>query len=264
MITPKPFLHWAGGKRQLVPTILELMPQHFSAYYEPFVGAGAVFFEMVKRHPHTPMHINDANPELIWTYRAIRENVDRVIDLLSYHSRHYSREYYLEVRDHPPSNDMFEQAARMIFLNKTCFNGLYRVNKSGKFNVAFGKRPNPTICEADCLRACAKALKGVEITFGSFTQAIDPQYSNLVYCDPPYHKTMTSYTAGGFNIRMQEELCRRATAWRDRGATVILSNSNTDLIRDLYSGWKLKEVTRSGAFNGDPTKRQRVTELLIY
>lgn len=241
----KPYLKWAGGKRQLLPDIRRHMPDNLSryTYYEPFVGAGAVLFDL---QAHNAI-INDFNEQLILTYQAIRDNVDELIECLHTHVKQNSADYYYTIRAQDRNEEEFgrltniEKAARVIYLNKTCYNGLYRVNSQGLFNVPYGKYVHPAICEEAVLRAIHKYFhdNNVQILNGDFATAVQAATRNaFVYLDPPYHSpdntNFTGYQAGGFGEPEQKRLRDVFALLSDTGAKCLLSNSDTPLIRKLY------------------------------
>ena len=256
-----PFLKWAGGKRALVPEIVKHLPDQFGTYWEPFVGGGAVFFSLDSRI--TQARLSDANMELMLTYRMLQKDPDGVISALQDHAGKHGKRHYKKVRDKQhDEQDPVLLAARFIYLNKTCFNGLYRVNKSGRFNVPMGQYKNPTICDTDNLRNASEVLQGVSLKGGPFGE-INPQSGDLIYCDPPYDGTFTSYTDCGFTDDNQKELRDACAGWRDAGAHVIISNSNTTLIRSLFSDWTLNEVRAGRNISCKGKDRGKETELLI-
>ena len=245
-----------------MPDISRLLPRTFNDYWEPFLGGGTVFFALEHRIRHA--HLSDLNRELIGTYRMIQENPEPIIALLELHSELHSRSHYHAVREEHEEPDPVVSAARFIYLNKTCYNGLYRVNKSGKFNVPMGSYATPLICDAGNLRAATRVLQKATLRASSFEDPIiAPQTGDLVYCDPPYWDTFSSYTSGGFGQQEQESLRDRATKWADAGAHVVLSNSDTPLIRSLYDGWMLVEVQAARNINSNGAGRSKVGELLI-
>lgn len=271
MAPARPFLKWAGGKTQLIPTLLETLPSRNATYFEPFIGGGAVFFALAAqgtRFQHAV--INDWNRELVDAYRAIRDFPEEVIDQLKLLP--YSKEIFLELRAKLPQDfSPCRRAARMIYLNKTCFNGLYRVNKAGGFNVPFGKFKNPpTILDADNLRAVAKVLNHhVTLLDGDFATAVDnAQSGDAVYFDPPYvpvntTANFTSYTSDGFTIDDQHRLVASFRLLVERGVAVVASNSDTDVIRELYKGFEIHEIQARRSINSKGDKRGSVGELII-
>jgi DNA adenine methylase len=272
----KPYLKWAGGKRQLLKEIIKYLPKNMNdyTYYEPFIGAGAVFFGI--KPPKAV--INDFNEQLILTYNVIKENVQDLIILLNEYKGKNNEENFYEIRNMDRDEVKFnklsniEKAARLIFLNKTCFNGLYRVNSKGHFNVPFGKYKNPSICEDIVLRQISNYLNSNNITIfcKDFEQAVsDADEKSFIYFDPPYHspdKTkFTGYQAGGFDEDEQERLRNVMINMTNRGAKCLLSNSDTEYIRELYNSkiFDVISVQAKRAINSDSAGRGAVNELLI-
>lgn len=243
---PKPFVKWVGGKRQLLRQFRELglyPPEDFNpitnTYYEPFVGGGAVFFDLLPKNTE----LSDLNNELVITYNVVKSNVDELIKSLQKHI--YDKEYYLEVRAKKVEDlSDVEIASRFIFLNRAGFNGLYRVNKSGQFNVPFGRYNNPVICGKDNLRRVSDALQDVTITHQDYKNVLKTAKSgDFIYLDPPYYpinttSSFTSYTAEGFLEKEQTELRDTFVKLHKKGCFVMLSNSDTPFINELYSGLK--------------------------
>jgi DNA adenine methylase len=262
---PYPFLKWVGGKRQLLPELLARVPRKFSTYHEPFVGGGALFLAL---RPAKAV-LYDNNLRLIRTWRAVRDNVDDVIDLLS--SFPHDRSFYLTLRDRDVDRGSdAEVAAWLIYLNKTGYNGLYRVNSRNRFNVPFGSYRNPTICDAENLRACSAALRAVEVVHGDFELVRDRVTAgDLVYFDPPYVPLsatayFTNYTADGFGEKDQIRLRDLARYLKRAGVNVLLSNSSADFVRRIYGrGFRLEEVLASRAINCKASGRGKVPELVI-
>ena len=259
----RPFVKWAGGKRSLAARIWEQAPTAFGDYHEPFVGGGSVFFTMPERLGKA--FLSDVNLELVTAYRVIRDDVENLIDALREHAcnHHADEGYYLRVRAQEPEAPL-QVAARFIYLNKTCYNGLYRVNRAGKFNVPKGSYKNPRICDAEGLRQASTALARTEVKAETF-ELIEPGAGDFVYCDPPYDGTFTSYLPGGFGDAEQELLRDTAASWGHRGVRVMISNSDTPLIRDLYSEppFRFREVLAPRFINSDGKGRGSVVELLI-
>lgn len=266
----RPFLKWAGGKGQLAPEILARFPANYGTYYEPFVGGGATFFALQPRRAF----LSDINSELITTYCAVRDDVTGVIAALREHR--YDRGYFDYVRALDPSAGLDLStlnaagvAARMIFLNRSCFNGLYRVNRAGKFNVPFGRYKNPTICNTENLTAVSNALASVDLRVKSvFESVLRARRGDLVYFDPPYDPltpsaSFTAYTAGGFGPDEQARLAELFGDLARRGVHVLLSNSDTPLIRKLYRGFRIDTVYARRAINSRADKHGQVGELLI-
>ena len=254
-----PFLKWAGGKRTLIPEIRNKLPKSFNNYYEPFVGGGSVFFSLSDRIKKA--YLSDTNHDLMFTYQILKiAPHDLIRELKKYQIKH-GVEFYKRIREQDNQSPV-KLAARLIYLNKTCYNGLYRVNQSGKFNVPIGKYTNPTICDEENLLNVGKVLKQTTLNVHSFG-CIKPKQGDLVYCDPPYDETFTSYTSNGFNESNQRKLKECCDKWKKAGAFVIISNNNTGLIRELYKKYRLIEVKMARSINCNAQKRNKVTELLI-
>ena len=270
-----PFVKWAGGKSQLIPQIIRLMPSRFARYFEPFLGGGAVFFHTASYNRNA--FLSDINVDLINAYKIIRNNVEELITALKYHQDEYSKSpksYYYRLRDKTKGLNKIENAARFITLNKTCYNGLYRVNKKGFFNVPIGRYKNPLICDPVNLRKMSIVLS----QSASYLGVIDykkilvekADKDDFVYLDPPFHPisntaNFTSYTNSGFSFEDQKELATIFKELTRRGCKLLLSNSNTEEIRRLYSDFshltELALVNRS--INAVGSKRVGHVELLI-
>ena len=269
----RPFLKWAGGKTQLLAQLAPLIPPRFSGYHEPFVGSAAVFFYLQAAgsfHSTSRPRLTDSNAELINGYQAVRDEVEPVIDLLARHKLRHSKEYYYAVRAQVPAElSHVERAARLIYLNKTCFNGLYRVNSKGQFNVPLGRYKNPGIFSAEELRAASWALTDATIEVGDFQSVTKHARSgDFVYFDPPYHPltataNFTSYTANEFGEKEQRELAEVFRALDAKGCRLMLSNSWTPFILGLYTGFNLVEVKATRQINSDAGKRGKVSEVVV-
>lgn len=271
--TPRPFLKWAGGKGQLLGDLVPLVDQArpFQRYHEPFVGGGALFFELQRlgKLPHGAT-LADTNPNLVVVWEAVRDELPALLELLAVHQAKHSEDYYYEVRDNVPVGRL-ERAARVIFLNKTCFNGLYRENSKGKFNVPFGYYANPTIRDEENLRACSAALAGVEVLNTPFFSVLDrAQPGDLVYFDPPYvpvSKTsnFTKYAKDGFDEAEQRQLAGVFAELTKRGVKAILSNSDTPLIDELYKdqGYRFGTVMATRRVNRNAEGRGAIPEALV-
>lgn len=269
----RPFVKWAGGKRQLLPELRRYVPERFERYIEPFVGGGALFFGLSSRlaaSSHAPRALlGDVNERLIRTYRGVQSSVEDVIERLRgyLHEEHF----YYEMRQLAiDERSDAEVAAWFIYLNKIGFNGLYRVNRQNRFNVPFGRHKNPTICDAATLRACSRALQGVELAVIDFEHAAErAQPGDLVYFDPPYvplsvTSSFTKYTSDGFDAEHQVRLRDVALALKQRGVHVLLSNSSADFVRELYrKDFELIEVSATRLVNSKATRRGAITELVI-
>jgi len=265
-VEAKPFVKWAGGKRKLISSFAPHFPslQQTRRYFEPFLGGGAVFFHL--QHPCS--FLSDSNEELVELYMVVR---DRVEDLIESLRKHRNEEgYYYEVRSQRPKMlTSIESASRFIFLNKTCYNGLYRVNSKRQFNVPFGRYKRPLICDTEGLRAASLALQKAQIFSADFESAVsEARERDFIYFDPPYHplsetSSFTSYTAGKFDTSEQERLARVYRDLDHRGCYVMLSNSDTPLIRELYAHFQIIEVQANRAINSKSDGRGKITELLI-
>lgn len=267
----KAFLRWVGSKAKLLPAIREWLPPMFNRYHEPFVGSGALYFDLAPRDAV----LSDANNRLTVTYGAIQRDVDTVLTPLRVYAEMYTKHgapFYYHVRDKidPDTMENPELAAWFIFMNRTGFNGVYRVNASGDYNVPAGKFANPpTVCDEALLRAAAEALAPAIIVNSDFRATEErAQPGDLVYLDPPYVPTsesadFTTYTKGGFGLAQQTALRDMAVRLKRKGVHVLLSNSDTSRVRELYAGFELRQIQRAGSVNSDGEKRQKVTELLI-
>lgn len=266
----KPFLKWAGGKSQLADVLVAHLPAEFNVYHEPFVGGGALFFRLYRSGRIKNAVLSDINAELIDTYTTIRNQVEALIELLSEFP--YNREFYYALRGADTElMSMVERAARMIYLNKTGYNGLYRVNKQGKFNVPFGDYKSPKYLDRENLLAVSHALKHADILCASFETVLErARAGDLVYFDPPYvplsrTSSFTSYHAGGFGIKDHQRLRDVCIALSEKGVYVALSNSDTSVTRSLYTSSKfiLHEVWANRAINSKGSRRGKVAELII-
>ena len=271
----KPFLKWAGGKTSLLPELLRAAPDEIETYYEPFVGGGALFFALQAAGRFKRAVLSDSNRELINAYAQVRDNVDGLVRALSVHQRKYREsedraEYYYTIRGKKLTCSL-GGAANLIFLNKTCYNGLYRVNSKGWFNVPHGRYVNPTICDEGNLRAASEALQGVELRVADFADG--PRLAgagDFVYFDPPYVPLsetayFTSYTAKEFGMVEQERLARTAAELAERGSRVALSNSGHPEVKSMYSSevFKLEEVHATRPKNSHANNPGPVREYLI-
>jgi DNA adenine methylase len=266
---PAPFLKWAGGKRQLLARILRDVPGTIGTYYEPFIGGGAVFFGLVAAgHRFERAVLGDANEELVRCYRAIQANVEGVITALGRHR--YERSHYYAVRERDPRRlTDAGAAARVIYLNRCGYNGLYRVNSKGLFNVPFGRYVNPVICDAGRLRAVARALAGVRLVHGDFDETLQGAgEGDFVYFDPPYvplsrTASFTAYAKERFDAAAQARLAERLRELGARGVPALLSNSDCRETRLLYKDLPWKRVPVRRAINSVAASRGAVGELLV-
>ena len=268
-----PILKWVGGKRQLLSEIIPLIDESCDNYVEPFIGGGAVLFRL---QPKKAI-INDYNTELINVYRTVRDDLDGLVALLKEHEKYNSSDYYYEVRalDRTPDFDKMsnlEKAARIIYLNKTCYNGLYRVNSLGQFNSPYGRYKNPNIVNEVVLRAISKYLNRNEISIrsGDYKDVLnDIEKNTFVYLDPPYmpissSSSFTGYTEGGFGYDKQVELKEECDKLNSKGVQFLQSNSDCEEIRELYKAYRIKVVKAKRAINSDAKKRGQINEVLIY
>ena len=267
------FVKWAGGKGQLLEQYKPLFPKKFNRYFEPFVGSGAVFFHVKEAYNPKEAIISDINDELIAAYKVVRDDVESLILELKQHKQYHVSEgknYYLKMREKDQNllSDV-EKAARFIYLNKTCFNGLYRVNSKGKFNVPMGDYKNPDIIQEDKLRAISMLIKNTDIRLMPFENVINlAEKGDFVYFDPPYYpltkgKNFTSYTKDVF---MEEEQTKLFEIFREldkKGCFVMKSNIDTDFVKNLYKDYNIKIVRASRSINSDASKRGKVNELVI-
>lgn len=262
---PKPFLKWAGGKRQLLSNLEPIFPENYGKYVEPFVGGGAVFFHL---EPKTAF-IADSNKDLINTYKVVRDDVGNLMKLLVDYP--YDQNFYYSIRKtQPKSLSKIERAARFIYLNRTCFNGLYRVNKKGEFNVPFGKYKNPTICDEDKLKSASKALQGVEIHSLDYIETLDSfvEPGDFVFLDPPYypiseHSDFKRYTKDFFYPDMHVELAQHFRRLSDNGVFAILTNSTADPVMDLYSDFTYRVVSTNRNINSKASRRKKGEDLIV-
>jgi DNA adenine methylase len=271
-----PFLKWAGGKRSLLDQYDALFPrQTFNTYFEPFVGSGAVFFHLRARGVAADYRLSDLNRELVNIFQVVRDCVDELLAVLAEHEEAHKKRHYYQVRKWdrqeawPDAWSRVERAARMIYLNRTCFNGLWRVNSAGQFNVPIGSYENPNIRNEKRLRAASLALQGVEVHDRSFEQVVDDAGpGDFVYFDPPYvplsdTSNFTSYHRDGFGPLDQELLAKVCAQLDARGVTFMLSNSATETVRGLYEGFHIHTVKARRAINSDANGRGAINEVVV-
>ena len=270
-----PVLKWVGGKRQLLKEILPLIPKNISTYYEPFVGGGAVLFAL---QPKKAI-INDYNEELINVYKIIKDNPDELIKILQIHKENNNSEYFYKIREIDRSSDYInlntiERAARIIYLNKTCYNGLYRVNQAGQFNSPFGKYKNPNIVNSPTVKAMHDYFNNsnITVTSGDYKetlQKIRAKTKSFVYLDPPYFplsssSSFTGYTDNGFGEKQQIELKNECDKLNKKEIKFLLSNSSCSFIEDLYKqDYNIKIIKAKRVLNSDGNKRGEIDEVLI-
>ena len=274
-VIPKPFVKWAGGKRQLIPTLNQNLPESFGTYFEPFLGGGALLFHMLTERNGQKCSISDLNSDLVLAYTTIRDRVDSLISSLKTHERNYqkdSKSYYYSIRENNPRSQI-EKTSRLLFMNRTCFNGLYRVNSKGKFNVPLGKYTNPNIVNEENLRSVSSILQASRVSikcrdFGAVLR--DAKKGDLVYFDPPYQPVsttanFTSYTNKSFSYDDLSRLAELCQNLDEKGCKVLLSNSNSKEVSDMFSKkpWKISKIRANRSINSDSKKRTGHFELLI-
>ncbi len=263
-----PIVKWVGGKRQLMFELLKNMPVSYNRYFEPFIGGGALFFELQPDNAY----ISDMNEELINLYQVVRDNVDALINDLQKHD--ISKEYFMEIRNIDRTEEYknwssVKKASRFIYLNRTCFNGMYRVNSKGEFNVPFGHYKNPRILDENNLINCSNLLQRTEIKHADFSDILKKvKKGDFVYFDPPYvplseTSSFTSYTKDGFDMDMQFKLRDVCDELESMGVKFLLSNSDTKLVNELYENYNIKKVFASRQINANADGRGKITEVLV-
>jgi DNA adenine methylase len=264
-IAARPFLKWAGGKGRLIQQYTNFFPKGYKTYYEPFLGGGAIFFHL---QPQQAV-LTDINPALVNVYRCVRNDVEAVIALLAQYQQQHSKDYYYHMRSNPGSTPI-EKAARLIYLNKTCFNGLYRENSKGEFNVPFGQYKNPRVCHPDLLRDASIALQTAAVDVRSFEAVLEVAKTpeDFVYFDPPYHplsatSCFTTYSRHAFNQHDQVRLRDIFVELARRQVKVMLSNSDCDFVRELYRDFDIYSITATRAINCHADRRGKITEVLV-
>jgi len=271
-VSAGPFLKWAGGKTQLLAELERHVPR-FKRYFEPFFGGGALFFHLSSRGSPITAILSDANAELVNAYNSVKSDVNRVIACLELHDRGYRKcpeRYYYALRKSTPATNA-ERAARLIALNKTCYNGLYRVNRNGEFNVPMGRYKDPVICDKALLRAVSAALNqsDVHLLACDYKESLKTaQDGDFVYMDPPFvpisaTASFVDYTAGGFGEEDQKELAETFRDLDSRGCKILLSNSDTRLTRMLYSDFPKSSVSVTRAISCKGSTRRGYSELLV-
>lgn len=290
----RPFVKWAGGKASLIPQITKYYPEALkmgciNKYVEPFVGGGAILLDVLQKYEIKKAYAYDTNQDLVNAYNVIKTNVDDLIKKLKKYEDEYigldmesRKEYYYDVRSEYNSSEIktgklsVKRASEFIFLNRTCFNGLYRVNQSGDFNVPMGKYKNPTICDEENLRSLSELLQNVEIIYGDYQDTLELVDDNtFVYFDPPYRPLnitsgFTSYTKEDFNDEDQKQLASYYKKLDSMDAKLMLSNSNPKNVNeedtffdDIYQGFNINELQANRMINSNATKRGKISELLI-
>lgn len=268
----KPITKWVGGKRQLLPYLYEFMPKSFNNYFEPFVGGGAMLFSIAPKNAV----INDLNTDLINLYNVIKTDPEKLLSVLEYHSKNNNKEYYLKIRELDRNDSIkklsnIEKAARILYMLKVDFNGMYRVNKKNQFNVPYGKYKNPKIADREGIINVSNYFNNnnIKIFNTDFEKAIETaQPNDFVYFDPPYvpiNKTssFTSYTSEGFNLNEQKRLRNTFFKLSNKGVKVMLSNSDVDIIRELYKEANIHSVQANRFINSNSKKRGKIGEVII-
>lgn len=266
---PYPFIKWPGGKRKLVPHILSRLPQKINTYYEPFIGGGAVLIELAKQNRFKFAHISDANWDVWNAWSTIKVHPEELIKCLKKKKYTYDKEAYLRIRAKVPESDI-EKAARFIYLNHTCFNGLYRLNAKGEFNVPFGRYKDPIICDAANIRKLSELLKNVSIWNTDFDVFEDRIKSgDAAYFDPPYLPTsktayFTAYTKTGFSEDDHRRLAALFRKLGDKDIRVVLTNSAAKLTYELYNGFDIDSREQNRCIGGPAEYRGSVTEVIVF
>jgi len=272
----QPFVKWVGGKRGLLSQITPLLPKEFNSYFEPFVGGGALFFELQREGKlhGKKVYLFDINSELINTYNVVKTSPAELIAKLSEFKEKHSKEFYYEVRAWDRGDDFLEldeitRASRFIYLNKTCFNGLYRVNRKNQNNVPMGSYKNPNICDSDIIYSASYALQNATILNTSYKEVLTyAKKDDLVYFDPPYYPltptaSFTSYSEFEFLDKEQEELFEVFSELDKRGSLVVHSNSDTEFINELYKEYIIEKIQANRFINSKGSGRGKISEVLI-
>jgi len=268
------FLKWAGGKRRLVTLLDKYTPTNIDRYFEPFLGSGAFFFHLVQSRKQFKAYLSDSNPHLINTYREVRDNLNELIEILMDHQNRYHKngeKYYYSVRDDQSNKTNTEAAAKFIFLNKTCYNGLYRVNKLGNFNVPHGRYFNPKICNKEKLIECSSLLNNAEVKIVCDiykNTTLKCKDNDFVYLDPPYFpvsrtSNFTDYTKESFGIQQHQELANEFDRLDSIGSKVLLSNSNSEYVKSLYKNYFILKVKSTRSINCNADRRSAHHDLII-
>lgn len=265
------FVKWAGGKKQLIEQFKPFFPKEIKKYHEPFVGGGAIAFYLLKTHPEIEkIYLSDINEELITTYYVIKNHLEELITLLKEYKKKHNKEFYYKIRSQDVKTlTKVQIATRFIYLNKTCFNGLYRVNSKGGFNVPIGSYTNPLICPEEDLREISKLLQKDDTKVRQFYEVLkDAKKGDFIYFDPPYYpinktSSFTTYTKEQFLDKEQKHLSEVFKELDKRGCKVMLSNNDVPFIRELYKGFHINLVKAKRMINCDATKRGKINELVI-
>jgi len=263
------FVKWAGGKKQLIEQFKPFFPSKIKRYLDPFVGGGAVLFYILNNYKPNEVFIFDINEELINTYEVIRDDVENLIKELKKLKKLHNKEHYYQIRaENPQLLSKLTRASRFIYLNKTCFNGLYRVNSKGGFNVPIGSYKNPLVCPEEDLREISKLLQKVKIINGGFEECLRfAKKGDFVYFDPPYYplkkSSFTTYTKGNFLEKEQRQLKETFAKLDKKGCQVMLSNSDTTFIKDLYKNYDISFVQATRMINCDGANRGKINEVVV-
>jgi len=271
-----PFIKWVGGKRGLLNQLIPLFPKKFNNYHEPFVGGGAVFFELYSMEAlkNKNVYLSDINSELINAYEVVRDNPNELINLLKEYKQKHSKEFYYKIRELDRSKNFknlpkLQRAARFIYLNKTCFNGLYRVNKKGYFNTPIGSYKNPNIVDERTILNASKALQNTIIEHKSFEEVLNiAKKGDFIYLDPPYYplNKTSNFTSYDSNCFLEEEQIKLFEVFKkldSKGCFVALSNSNTNFIKNLYKEYDINIVYANRFVNSKSSGRGKITEVLV-
>jgi len=272
----QPFIKWVGGKRGLLTQLLPLFPKEFNNYHEPFLGGGAVFFELYSQGllKDKKVYLSDINSELINTYNVVKNNPNKLINSLENFKEQHSKEFYYKTREIDRQEEFqklsdIERATRFIYLNKTCFNGLYRVNRKGYFNTPIGSYKNPNIADRDTILSASEALQNATISNNSFSEVVKNVNKNdLVYFDPPYYplnatSSFTAYNENDFLDDKQKELLGVFEDLDERGCFILHSNSDTEFIKDLYQKYDVNFVQANRFINRKSSGRGKISEVLV-
>lgn len=265
VVAAVPFLKWAGGKRQLLDDLDALVPETFAGYHEPFLGGGALFFHLLPRITDRVVVLGDVNEDLMAAYSALKMCPEEVIQGLRQCQEYHSEYHYLAMRAQDSSDlSLVERAIRFIYLNRSCFNGLWRENAKGQMNVPLGDTPAERLFDFENLRAAHLSLRHSVLAVGPYYQLQLPSVEDwFVYMDPPYHGVFSQYTRHGFDDEDHRQLAEHAASLAARGAKVLISNSDTPYVRELYRDWIIESVSARRAISGKRHGRSRTDELLI-
>ncbi len=259
LFSAKPFVKWVGGKRSILAELTKRLPPNYTTYNELFLGGGALFFAIQP----AKAYLSDINFHLIITFQVVRDDIEKLIKALKIHAENHNKKYFLNARENLfTEKDRVKIAALFIYLNKTCYNGLYRVNKAGKFNVPMGDYKDPPILDEENLKACSKVLANAEIKQHDFSQ-IKPIRNDFYYIDPPYHETYSGYDGNGFGDEQHKTLAAFCQDIDKAGGFFMLSNSNTNFVKSLYKAFNIEEVSASRMVSCKGNQRGKETEFII-